>query len=240
MSSVATMLDRQQRMPPTSVLIDLDGTLLDTLPDLAAAANAMRLELGLTPLPADRIGTFVGKGAESLIHRTLTDSLDGKADPAWFEQGRDSFLRHYEAGNGVFAQLYPGVLQGLQALQAMGLKLACVTNKPLRFSTPLLAAKGLLDFFPVVIGGDCLPTRKPDPAQLVEACRRLETDIAQAVVLGDSLNDFEAARRAGCRVLMLPYGYNEGHDVGALAADGIVPTIADAAVHIAAWVDEAR
>jgi len=227
--------------PILAVLLDLDGTLVDSIPDLAAAANAMRVELGMAPLGLEVLTTFVGKGMDYLVRRTLAGSLDVDGLPVddpgqrLFARGNASLRRHYALLNGDMATVYDGVIEGLRAMQDQGLKLAVVTNKPTEFTGPLLTRVGLAAFFPVVVCGDTCARRKPDPDQVLHACQRLGVAPAQAVTIGDSMNDAQAGRSAGTRVLAVPYGYNEGQDVYALDVDGIVPRLTDAAQVIARW-----
>lgn len=224
-------------LPIKAVLIDLDGTLLDSIPDLADAANAMRDELGMAPLPVERVTTFVGKGVEHLVGRTLVGDLHG-ADPdiARLEQARAVFFRHYHVFNGKRAALYPGVIDGLRAMQAQSLRLAVVTNKPEQFTLPLLERTGLRDYFDAVVSGDTCARKKPDPMPMAHACALLDVAPAAALAIGDSGNDSHSARAAGLRVLIVPYGYNEGHDVRTLEVDGIVSSLLDAS-H---WVTQAN
>ncbi len=213
-----------------AVLIDLDGTLLDTIPDLAHAANAMRRELGMTPLRDDVLATFVGKGTENLVRRTLAASLDTQEpDAALMARALDSFHHHYHLVNGDKSSLYPGVIEGLRAMQQQGLALAVVTNKPTAFTQPLLVRAGLAGFFEQVVCGDTCARKKPDPDPVLFACELLGVAPARALAIGDSVNDALAARAAGCKVLAVPYGYNEGRDVKTLDVDGIVQTLAEAA-----------
>lgn len=222
-----------ERAAPRAVLIDLDGTLMDTAPDLAAAANAMRAEFGLPPLAVERIAAFVGKGADKLVHRALTDTLDGEVDAATFARGRAAFYRHYRATNGRATVVFDGVPQALALLRSRGLKLACVTNKPREFTLPLLEQRQLAGYFDAVVAGDEVKEKKPHPALLLEACARLGVAPAQARMIGDSVNDALAARAAGMRALLVETGYNEGESVAALAAtpgvDAIVDALFDAA-----------
>jgi phosphoglycolate phosphatase len=231
----------QAQRPILAVLLDLDGTLVDSIPDLAAAANAMRVELGMPPLGLEVLATFVGKGVDYLVRRTLEGSLHVDVLPSddpgreLFARGRTSFHRHYALLNGDMATVYDGVIEGLRAMQDQGLKLAVVTNKPTEFTGPLLTRVGLAGFFSVVVCGDTCARRKPDPDQVLHACERLGVAPAQAVTIGDSSNDAQAGRSAGTRVLAVPYGYNEGQDVYALDVDGIVPQLTGAAQVIAQW-----
>jgi len=218
-----------------AALIDLDGTLADTIGDLAHAANAMRVELGMTALPQDRVMTFVGKGTDVLIARMLADSLAPVAlpDSEQLSRARAAFHRHYHAVNGRHSTLYPQVHEGLQALRELGLALAVVTNKATEFTLPLLTRLNLADNFAVVVCGDTCARRKPDPDPVLYACQQLNVAPADCVLIGDSINDVHAARAAGCRALAVPYGYNEGQPVEALNADAIVPTLLAAAHWVA-------
>jgi phosphoglycolate phosphatase len=212
-----------------AVILDLDGTLLDTAPDLAAAANAVRADFDLPALSLERVASFVGKGAENLMHRSLTNSLDGTVDAARLSAAIKRFEHHYERENGLQAKLYPGVMEGLSEMKAKGLRLACVTNKPYEFSIKLLEQKGLLADMEFVLGGDSLPKRKPDPMPMLAACERFGLAPQQVLAIGDSINDALAARRAGVPVFAVPYGYNEGLGVESLDVDAIVVTLQAAA-----------
>jgi len=219
-----------------AALLDLDGTLLDSIPDLAFAANAMRVELGMISLREDVVATFVGKGVDNLVRRSLAGSLDA-ADPSpeEFARAREAFYRHYHLVNGERAQVYPGVIDGLKRMRDLGLKLAVVTNKPTEFTLPLLQRTGLAGFFEAVVCGDTCERRKPDPDQVHHACDLLGVAVGEAVTIGDSINDAQAGRSAGTQVLVVPYGYNEGRDVRELDVDGIVATLVAAAQWVELW-----
>jgi len=210
------------------VLIDLDGTLLDTVPDLAAAVNAMRADFGRAPLPVDQVASYVGKGADVLVHRALTESLDGRAADPDFRLGKDSFYAHYRRENGLKAVVFDGVREALALMRARGLALACVTNKPREFTHDLLARVGLDDFDAIVSGDDTVE-KKPHPAPMLRACELLKVAPRDAAMVGDSENDVLSARAAGCQVIVVETGYNEGRPVGELEADAIVPGLLDAA-----------
>jgi phosphoglycolate phosphatase len=211
------------------VAIDLDGTLLDTIHALAEAANRMRGELGLPPLPVERVRSFVGKGLATLVNRSLTDSLDEVAGGALFDRVMAIFERQYLAVLTHGLREYPGVGEGLRRLRAAGFKLACVTNKPGKFTEPLLTASGLRPYFDLVVSGDTTARRKPDPMPLLYTAKTFGVRPEDMLLVGDSANDFEAARAAGCRIFLVPYGYNEGRDATALPADAIVPGLVEAA-----------
>ena len=210
----------------SAVLFDLDGTLLDTLPDLHAAASAMLRDMGRPALPETATRNYVGRGIPNLVKRLLADSLaaadDATAAPA---EALASFRTHYARENGRQVRPYPGVIDGLKALKAKGIPLGVITNKAQAFTLPLLEQMGLAGYFDVVVSGDLLPKPKPDPMALVWACGRLNVSPADTLFIGDSINDFLAGRAAGCYVFLLPYGYNEGRDVHELAGDAIVPTV---------------
>ncbi|MCI2810582.1 phosphoglycolate phosphatase [Eoetvoesiella caeni] len=217
----------------SAVLLDLDGTLLNTVPDLTLAVNAMRADINLAPLPLETIATYVGKGVRQLIVRSLQG--DGiEPDHDLVERCRDLFNRHYHPVNGLHATLYPGVIEGLDAFRRLGLKLAVVTNKPTEFTLPLLERTGLAPYFEQVVCGDTCARHKPDPMPLLHACGLLQVPPAQTVMVGDSINDAQAARAAGMAVLAVPYGYNEGLDVQNLKVDDIVMSIDAAAQWISA------
>jgi len=215
-----------------AAIIDLDGTMLDTIPDFHVAINSMREELGLAPITQEQITLMVGKGSENLIRTVLALDLAPDEVEAKFAQAMDAYQRHYLRINGQFSSLYPEVLEGLSALKQQGLRLACVTNKPISFTTPLLAAKGLNSYFEVVYGGDSLARKKPDPLPLQTVCSDFGLPAAQVVAIGDSSNDAQAARAAGCPVLTVPYGYNHGEAIHTIDSDGIVDTLLSAATLI--------
>jgi phosphoglycolate phosphatase len=212
-----------------AVLLDLDGTLLHTAPDLAAAANRMLAELGLPPRAPDELATFIGKGLPALVHRTLSGSLDGVAEDALFARALSAFERCYAEESGRRATPFPGVVDGLDRMRGLGLALGCVTNKAGRFTDELLERAGLARFFGCVVSGDTVARKKPDPLPILHACERLGAAARVTLVIGDSANDVQAARAAGCPVWCVPYGYNEGRSVDELDCDAVVDSLLDAA-----------
>jgi phosphoglycolate phosphatase len=213
-----------------AVLLDLDGTLLDTVLDLHAAANGMLADLGRQPVAVEDIRAYVGRGIPNLVKRVLAGNLEAADDPAPPpDDALSSFKKHYTHYNGRAAKPFPGVMAGLSALQARGLPLGVITNKARAFTGPLLERTGLAPFMQVVVSGDQLPKPKPDPMPLVWACGRLDVSPADTLLIGDSVHDFKAGRAAGCKVFLVPYGYNEGQDVHGLAADAIVASIVEVA-----------
>jgi len=218
-----------------AAIIDLDGTMLHTVPDFELALNGMRAGFGLAPITEAIIEPMVGKGSEKLIRDVLALDFDAARIDAVFDEAMAGYQRHYLAINGQRSRLYPDVIEGLRALKALGLRLACVTNKPIAFATPLLAQKGLAPYFEIVYGGDSLPKKKPHPLPLLQVCRDVDLAPSQVVAIGDSSNDAEAARAAGCFVLTVPYGYNHGQSVQTINSDGIVNSLLDAAKWISAF-----
>jgi phosphoglycolate phosphatase len=216
-----------------AVLLDLDGTLLDTVLDLHAAANGMLADLGRPPVAVEDIRAYVGRGIPNLVKRVLAGKLEAADDPAPPpDDALTSFKKHYEHFNGRAAKPFPGVLDGLAALKAKGFPLGVITNKARAFTLPLLERTGLAPFMSVTVSGDQLPKPKPDPMPLVWACGRMDVSPADTLMVGDSVHDFKAGRAAGCKVFLVPYGYNEGQDVQGLAADAIVASIVEAAALI--------
>jgi phosphoglycolate phosphatase len=224
----APVVDKEFSLPIKAVMIDLDGTLLDTAADLAAAANSMLRELGKNEQPLETIQSYIGKGIQKLVTRSLTGSLDGEPDAKLLERAMPIYEREYAKTLCVHTRPYPGVLEGLNALREAGFLLACVTNKAGAFTLPLLRATGLTEYFGVIISGDSLPKKKPDPMPLLHACSHFGILPSEMLLIGDSLNDTEAARAAGCHVFCVPYGYNEGRDVHQLDCDAVVLSVYDA------------
>ena len=214
-----------------AVLFDLDGTLLHTSPDLAAAANDALAECALPAIDAAIVERFVGAGIDELVRRCLAH-LGLAKDGALFEALREAYMRHYEAQNGVRARPYPGVVEGLAAMRAMGLLLGVCTNKSARFTLPLLERSDLAHWFSVVVCGDTTARKKPHPDMIEYAARQWDTSVAHLVMIGDSANDAAAARAAGCRVWVVPYGYNGGEPVQDLNCDGIVAGLDEAALRL--------
>ena len=211
-----------------AIAFDLDGTLLDTIHDLAGAVNALLEELGLSALPKAEIRDMVGKGMANLVRRALARATG--VSPAAIEDvevasALAAYQRHYAARLGRETKAFPGLTETLTRLRSMGFPLAIVTNKATRFVRPHLERAGIAGYFAQVVGGDDLPAKKPDPAPLLHVAAAFGIAPAQLLMVGDSGNDVAAARAAGCPVLVLPYGYSEGTPVQSLGADGIVPSL---------------
>ncbi|MHB1333069.1 MAG: phosphoglycolate phosphatase [Sulfuriferula sp.] len=212
-----------------AVVIDLDGTLLDTAPDLAHAAELMMTELDMPPVALATIKTYIGNGVSRLVKRVLTGSMDAEPDTALFERAYPIYQKHYGAHVSLHSRPFPGVVEGLQALREMGVHVACITNKAEAFTIPLLRDTGLLDYFELVLSGDTLPKRKPDPLPLLHACKHFGVEPGELLLIGDSLNDTQAARAAGSPVFCVPYGYNRDRPVTELDQDAVVASLLEAA-----------
>lgn len=225
--------------PARAVIVDLDGTMVDTLGDFEVALNRTMASLGLPGVTRAAVARTVGKGSEHLIRSLLAEQLAlpavrglGQVCPArsvdaLYPSAWRQYQQHYQAINGQFAAVYPGVVEGLQALQARGLPLACLTNKPLAFAQALLQVKGLDGYFDQVFGGDSFERQKPDPLPLLKTCEALGSAPAQTWMVGDSQNDARAARAAGCPVALVRYGYNHGEPIGQAPHDLLLDSLAE-------------
>lgn len=219
--------------PIRAVTLDLDGTLVDSVVDLAAACDAMLLELGRPAIGRAQVHRFVGKGMAVLVERCLTHCDGCSPAAALLAEAITIFRRHYARENGRQASLYPGVVAGLAALRAQGLPLAVVTNKPTEFTGVLIERIGLSAFFDLVVCGDTTPEKKPLPGPLQHACASLGVQPAENLHIGDSDNDTRAARAAGCRAWAVPYGYTEEGPVDSSECDALVSDLLDAAQRVA-------
>jgi phosphoglycolate phosphatase len=206
-----------------AAIVDLDGTLVHTLGDFAAALNIMLRELQLPQVAEEVVGGFIGKGSEHLIRMTL-DHVGASSD--LYGRAWDHYQDAYRVLNGRWSSVYPGVEDGIAQLRAAGLRLACLTNKPGEFARDLLAAKGLAGSFERVFGGDAFARKKPDPLPLLKTCEALGTAPAATLMIGDSRNDAAAARAAGCPVALVTYGYNHGEPIRDVDADAYLDSLA--------------
>lgn len=218
-----------QALEIDAVMVDLDGTMVNTLGDFAEALNRMLADLKLSAIAPQVIENMVGKGSEHLI-RSVLAHVGAQDVEALYPQAWQRYEHHYLAINGQFADVYPGVREGLQALKSMGLRMACLTNKPLSFAKPLLAVKGLDGFFDCVFGGDSFARKKPDPMPLIETCKALGSVPARTLMVGDSSNDAQAAHAAGCPVVLMTYGYNHGQSITAVDASAYLDSLSQLAV----------
>lgn len=212
----------------TAVFFDLDGTLVDSVPDLTAALNIMLQQLDQPGREEAQVRTWVGSGMDNLIRRALVGDMDGnRANPALFARAKPLYKTAYAEHISVYSALYPGARAGLTALHTARIPMACVTNKPAEFARPLLDRLGIGGFFTTVVGGECTPHPKPSPDALLLCAERLGVPITQGLMVGDSLNDVGAARNAGCPVVCVPYGYNHGRDIREAEPDAVIVSIAE-------------
>lgn len=215
---------------PAALLFDLDGTLVDSVPDIARAVDRMLQDLGLQQAGEEQVRHWVGNGAPMLVARALGWAWGSQLPELGSEShqaGLERFFEHYQKGLCEHSRLYPGVADALQSWADQGMPMACVTNKPGRFTEPLLRQLGLDRYMPVAISGDSLAVKKPDPAPLLEACRRLAVSPRHTVMLGDSRADVEAARAAGMPVVAVSYGYNYGRSVASENPDLLVDSLVE-------------
>ena len=217
---------------PELVMFDLDGTLVDSVPDLAAAVDAMLLQLGRPPAGVERVRLWVGNGAQVLVRRALADSLEHeRVDAAAAEAAHGLFMAAY-AESHAGTTVYPGVRECLDWLAGRDIALALITNKPSQFVAPLLAEVRLDGYFRWTVGGDTLPVQKPDPAALFWVMERAGCAPARTLFIGDSRNDVLAARAAGVTCVALSYGYNHGRPIAeegpALVLDDLSRLVASA------------
>ncbi|MHB8535425.1 MAG: phosphoglycolate phosphatase [Sulfuricaulis sp.] len=209
------------------VMIDLDGTLIDTVPDLAAAANRMLSDLGRPAWDEVYYRRWIGNGVPRFVKRALTGEMQAEPEAALNEQALELFRRHYGAAVSGLSRPYPGVVEGLEHFQAQGFSLACITNKAEAFTLPLLRDLDLYKYFHLILSGDSLPKQKPDPLPLRHACGHFGIESAHGVLIGDSSNDVQAARAAGMPVICVTYGYNHGHDIRHSLPDAVVDSLTD-------------
>jgi phosphoglycolate phosphatase len=212
-----------------AVIFDLDGTMIDSVPDIHLALNRMKADFSLQEIDVDQVRRIVGRGSENLVRSALLFDTDPESVEKMLARAMLSFYRHYQETNGSYGSIYPGVIEGLKRMQAAKLRLACVTNKPVIFTEPLLAKTGLYSFFELIYSANSLPKRKPDPFPMQMACKVFGIKTSQALVIGDSINDAQAARAAGCLLFVVPYGYNHGEPVENIDSDAIVDDIEEAA-----------
>jgi len=212
---------------PGMVLIDLDGTLVDSVPDLTYCVDEMMARLGRPPRGEPAVRQWVGNGVERLVARALIGQLEGEPGAADFDRALPIFVELYGENTAARSVLYPGVREGLDLLQTRGYRLGCVTNKAARFTLPLLEAVGIRDLFELVISGDTLPEKKPSPMPLLHAAEQFGVEPAAALMLGDSVSDVKAARAAGFRIICVSYGYNHGQDICGAKPDAVIDSFTE-------------
>ncbi len=212
---------------PQMVLIDVDGTLVDSVPDLAYCVDQMMLYLEKPVWGEDAVRQWVGNGVERLVRRALVGQLYGEPEDALFAKAYPYFLEQYQNNVCERSQLYSGVLQGLDYLQQQGYALGCVTNKVERFTLPLLEKLQIKSYFSIVIAGDTVARNKPDPEPLLHACRFFNLSPNQSLMIGDSISDVKAARAAGFQIICMSDGYNHGEDIRLANPDKVIDSMAE-------------
>jgi phosphoglycolate phosphatase len=210
---------------PEMILIDVDGTLVDSVPDLAYCVDTMMEQLGRDPHGESRVRDWVGNGVERLVRRALVGQLKGEPDESDFKRAYPLFIELYAENTSTRSVLYPGAREGIDLLKAAGYKLGCVTNKAAQFTEPLLKDLGIYDDFSIVISGDSLPKKKPDPAPLLHAAQFFDCNPANALMIGDSVSDVAAARAAGFQIVCMSYGYNHGVDIREAGPDAVIDSL---------------
>ena len=214
-------------MRPRMILIDLDGTLVDSVPDLAFCVDAMMARLGRPPHGEAAVRNWVGNGVERLVRRALIGQLSGEPEAADFDRAYPIFLELYRDNTSQRSRLYPGIREGLDWLKGNRYRLGCVTNKAAQFTEPLLRDLGVRDDFEIVISGDTLPRNKPDPLPLLHAAAHFGVAPAEALMIGDSVSDVKAARAAGFRIFCMTYGYNHGQDIRDFHPDAVMDSLVE-------------
>ncbi|VAX11435.1 Phosphoglycolate phosphatase [hydrothermal vent metagenome] len=212
---------------PELILIDLDGTLVDSVPDLAFCVNALMETLGRKTYTEEKIRDWVGNGIERFVRRSLVGSLDGEPEDALLQKAFPIFMQLYAENTSQRSMIYPGVIDGLNYMQTAGYPLACITNKAGRFTNTLLEDLGLRDYFELVVSGDTLPKKKPDPLPLLHAAKHFDAAPSKCLMIGDSINDVQAARAAGFQIAGVTYGYNHGRDIRETQPDLAIDSLAE-------------
>lgn len=212
---------------PKMILIDVDGTLVDSVPDLAYCVDTMMRQLGREPRGEAQVRNWVGNGVERLVARALLGQLDGEPDPAELSRALPIYLALYADNLSKRSVLYPGVRPGLDYLKQAGYLLGCVTNKASEFTLPLLRDLGITEEFGIIVCGDTLARKKPDPMPLLHAAKHFQVEPRLALMVGDSISDVKAARAAGFQIVCMSYGYNHGQDIRLFHPDAVIDSMTE-------------
>ncbi len=210
---------------PKAVLIDVDGTMVDSVPDLAYCVDEMMAALDMPAHGEEKVRHWVGNGVERLVKRALLGQLNGEPDESLFQRAYPVFIELYEANTCERSQLYPGVREGIDYLKSIGLRVGCVTNKAAQFTLPLLKTLGIHDDFEIVISGDTLPKKKPDPLPLLHGAEFFGLSPNDCLMIGDSISDVKAARAAEFKIICMSYGYNHGVDIRDSKPDAVIDSM---------------
>ena len=217
---------------PKLIMIDVDGTLVDSVPDLAFCIDEMMQKLGLQKWGEDKVRHWVGNGVSKLVERALSGELEGRTIKEVFDVAYPIFLDLYEDNNAQRSYLYDGVREGLDYLKSQGYQLGCVTNKSEQFTHPLLKALGIFNDFKIIISGDTLAKRKPDPMPLLYCAEHFNLKPEECLMLGDSVSDVKAARAAGFDIICMSYGYNHGNDIADENPDLVIDSMSQLSDHL--------
>jgi len=212
---------------PKMILIDVDGTLVDSVPDLAFCVDTMMEQLNRPPYGEAVVRNWVGNGVERLVRRALIGQLDGEPDEADFERAFPIFVELYRENTSGRSHLYPGIREGLDYLREAGYSLGSVTNKAAQFTEPLLRDLGVRDYFDIVISGDTLPRKKPNPLPLLHAAEHFGVSPKDSLMVGDSVSDVKGARAAGFTIVCMSYGYNHGIDIRTAEPDAVIDSLTE-------------
>lgn len=214
-----------QRFSPKFIMIDLDGTLVDSVPDLTKSVDEMMLKIGGKPYGEKKVRNWVGNGVQKLVARALMNKLEGEVDKDLYNKAYPIFLELYKKNNAKKSRLYDGVLEALDFIKNNNFKLGCVTNKAEAFTIPLLKELKIFDKFEIIISGDTLERKKPDPLPLTHAAEFFNENPKDGLLIGDSISDIKAARAAGFKVICMSYGYNHGIDIRTQNPDAVIDSM---------------
>jgi len=216
-----------EKLKPGFVLFDLDGTLIDSVPDLAYCVDEMMKQLGMPVRGEAAVRDWVGNGVQRLTERALIGAVEGMPDQELMDKAYPIFLELYTHNNAVRSCVYDGVVEGIEWMLKQGYRIACVTNKAEAFTIPLLKDKGLHDYFEFIVSGDTCAEKKPHPMPLLHAAKLMGVEPENALMVGDSRSDVKAARAAGFHIFCMTYGYNHGEDIRDYNPDVILDSFAE-------------
>jgi phosphoglycolate phosphatase len=212
---------------PKLIMIDVDGTLVDSVPDLTYCVDEMMKQLGKEPCGEAKVRQWVGNGVPKLVQRALTGELEATPNSDDYEKAYPIFLTLYADNTAKRSSLYDGVREGLDYMKSQGYLLGCVTNKAEQFTLPLLKALGIFDDFAIVISGDTLAKKKPDPLPLLHSAEHFGVNPKDCMMLGDSVSDVKASRAAGFAIICMSYGYNHGNDIANESPDLVLDSMSE-------------
>ena len=216
-----------KKFQPNLIMIDVDGTLVDSVPDLAYCVDEMMVELGMEKRGEDKVRHWVGNGVSKLVERAITGELEGQLDKELFKKAYPIFLNYYAKNTTKRTYLYEGVREGLDYLSLQGYYLGCVTNKTTQFTHPLLKELGIIDYFKIVISGDTLTKKKPDPMPLLYGAEYFGVRPEECLMIGDSVSDVKASRSAGFDIICMSYGYNHGNNIADEKPDLVIDSMTE-------------